>query len=161
MLRRDDDGIYAYRAVFPVILGSDLALAVGAEVRENACFSDFGKPFCELMRKAYRKRHALGGLIAGIAEHHALIAGACIVGVGIALFRFKALINAHCYIRRLTVDGADDRKGMAVEAVLGFIVADIKNDIAHEPRNVDIAVGRNLAHYHYHARGRAAFAGNA
>jgi len=67
--------------------------------------------FGEFVGQRDGSRHQLGGLVAGIAEHHALIAGA-------------ALVNALSDIARLLVDGGNDRTGVGVKAVQGVVVAD-------------------------------------
>ena len=98
------------------------------------------------MRKAYCQGHKLLGLAAGVAEHHALIAGA-VVKLGISAFLgFKRLVNAEGYIRRLLVDIGDDAAGVAVKAVLGSVIADISDNAACYLRNVDIALGAYLTH---------------
>ena len=56
------------------VLYADLRLAVGSQIFEYAFFAHFRQPLRELMRKIYRHRHQCRCLIAGITEHHSLIA---------------------------------------------------------------------------------------
>ena len=92
-----------------------------------------------------------GGLIAGVAEHHALIARA-LVGV----FPHHALGD----VRGLLVQRGQHRAGQAVEAVLGPVVADLHHLFAHDLLDGHVGRGGDLAHHHHHARGGAAFAGH-
>ena len=147
-------------AVF-IVFNGDLALAVRTEIAEMTALANFRQAAGQLVRKADGQRHTFGSFIAGISEHHSLIARTDIIGVGVAVFCFKALVNAHCNIGGLSVYCADNRKGMAVKAVFGLVIANFKHNIANELRNINIAVCDNFAHYHYHARCCAAFAGNA
>ena len=64
------------------------------------------------MRQLDRHGHQFGGFVAGVAEHHALIAGA-------------AGINAHGDVGRLRLDAGQHAASFGVEAVLGAGVADV------------------------------------
>ena len=55
--------------------------------------------------------HQLGVLVAGVAEHHALVAGA-------------AGVHAHGDVAGLLVDAGDHGAGVGVEAVERVVVAD-------------------------------------
>ena len=68
----------------------------------------------ELVRQHDRERHQLGRLVAGVAEHHALIARALLLGVG--------FVDAHGDIRRLLVEVDAYCAGVSVES--GLIVWD-------------------------------------
>ena len=59
-----------------VVLDGDLGLAVGAQVGHVAVLADLGQPLGEPVRERDRQRHQLGGVVAGVAEHQALVAGA-------------------------------------------------------------------------------------
>ena len=54
----------------------DLGLAVGPQVRQDLGLAHVGQALGELVRQRDGQRHELGGLGAGVAEHHALVAGA-------------------------------------------------------------------------------------
>ena len=75
VLAGDDDGVEADRLVVDVLDG-DLGLAVGAQVGHGAVLADLGEPLGQPVRQRDRQRHQLGGLVAGEAEHQALVAGA-------------------------------------------------------------------------------------
>jgi hypothetical protein len=75
MLGGEDHGVDAGGLAIFVVLDGDLALAVGAEVGELAGLADGGELAGELVGQGDGGRHQLGGLIGGVAEHHALVAG--------------------------------------------------------------------------------------
>ena len=85
VLAGDDDGVEADRAV-AVVLDGDLGLAVGAQVGHGAVLAHRGELLGEPVRQPDRQRHQLGGVVAGVAEHQALVAGALavqrVLGVG-------------------------------------------------------------------------------
>ena len=86
----------------------------------------------QLVGQHDRQRHQLFGLVAGVAEHQALVAGA-------------AGIDAHGDVGRLLVDGRDDRAGLVVEPVLGPGVADALDRLADDPGQVGVGLARDLA----------------
>ena len=116
----------------PVVLDRDLALPVRAQVVEDLLLAHLAEPPRELVREHDRQRHQLFGLVAGEAEHQALVAGA-------------AGVDAHGDVRRLLVDGGDDRAGLVVEAVLGARVADALDRLADDAGQVGVGRGRDLA----------------
>ena len=87
------------------------------------------------MGQADGQRHQFGRLVAGVAEHHALVArtGNLIVG-------------AKGNVRALAVDVGDNAAGIAVEAVLGTVVADGADDLAGGAGDVNVAARGDLAH---------------
>ncbi len=107
-------------------------LAVGAEVAELAVFADFGELVGELVGERDGRGHQLGGLVGGVAEHHALVAGA-------------AGVDTLGDVGGLAVDGGDDGAGVAVEALEGVVVADLADRVADESLEVDVGLGGDLA----------------
>ena len=79
VLRGEHDGVDADRAVVGVVLDGDLGLAVGAQVGQRAVLADRGELLGEALRDHDRQRHQLVGVVAGVAEHQALVAGALLV----------------------------------------------------------------------------------
>src|SRR5699024_4699646 len=75
VLAGDDDGVDAHRLAV-LILHRDLALTVRAQVGQQAAFAHLGQAFGQFVGQADGQRHQFGGLVAGVAEHHALVAGA-------------------------------------------------------------------------------------
>ena len=83
-----------------------------------------------------------------VPEHHPLVAGADtverVVVAGVVL-RLVRGVDALGDVGRLLVDRDDHAAGLGVEAVLGAVVADLADLRAHEPRDVDVRLGRDLA----------------
>ena len=95
------------------------------------------------------------GLVAGEAEHHALVAGAGVAG------QVVGAVHAHGDVAGLLVDGGEDGAGVAVEAGLGAVIADAPQRLAGHGRDVHIAAGGDFAHHQHHAGGGGALTGHA
>ncbi len=161
MLSGDDDGIHADGVMVLVILDRDLSLAVGTEIADKAVLAYLSEALGELVGEGDGKRHKLLGLIAGVAKHHALVARSVLKLVLFAVLVFERLVNAHGDVAGLLVDIGDDAAGVAVEAVLCAVVADVADDLARDLRDVNIAAGADLAHDVDKAGGNGGLAGNA
>ena len=92
------------------------------------------------MREADGQRHELRRLVTREAEHHPRVTR-------------SAHVDALRDVRRLLVDAGDDAVCLSVEAVLGARVADLASRLAHDARDVDVAVGGDLPHHHREAGG--------
>ena len=149
VLAGDDHRVHPRRAAVAVLHG-DLALSVGAQVGQRAVFAHLGQALGQLVGQADGQRHQFGGLVAGKAEHHALVAGAGHLVVG-----------AQRDVGALVVDVGDDAAGIAVKAVLGAVVADVPDDLAGNAGDVHIAAGGDLAHDVDQAGGAGGLAGDA
>ena len=102
----------------------------------------------ELVREHDRQRHQLRRLVGRVAEHHPLVAGADPVErvvVARVVLHLEGGVDALRDVGRLLVERDDDAAGLGVEAVLGARVADRGDPLAHEPRDVDVRLGRDLA----------------
>ena len=145
VLGRDQDLLDRDRLAVDVA-DRDLGLAVGAQVVQHTGLADGGEPLGEPMREVDRHRHEVRRLVAGIAEHHALVAGADeIEGVGcLAVLHFEALVYALGDVGALLVDGAHDAAGLVVETELRPRVADVPDDIAHDALDIDVSLGADL-----------------
>src|SRR5690606_16641083 len=88
------------------------------------------------------------------AEHDALVAGSLAVErvARVAQALFEGHVHALRDVGRLRPDRDGDTAVAAVEANLGGVVADARDDVAHDPRNLDIAVGRDLTRDVHEAR---------
>ncbi len=147
MLTRDDDGVDA-NGLAAFILDGHLRLAVGAKVIEHAVAPRARQRLDELVRQHDRQRHELFGLVARIAEHQPLIAGA-------------SRIDAHADVGRLLVQRRQHAARVGVEAVFGAGVADIADGGAGDFLKIDDGVGRDLAGEDDQAGGDEGFAGDA
>jgi len=71
------------------ILQGDLALGVRPEQWGRSRVPRLGQRAQDGVRIKYRRRHQFGGLAAGMAEHHALIAGPFVlVALGVNALRY-------------------------------------------------------------------------
>ena len=90
------------------------------------------------MRDRDRQRHQLGGVLDGVAEHQALVAGA--LGVqrvaGALDARLVGGVDALGDVGRLRADADVDAAGLAVEALVRRVVADLEDARAHGLRDV-------------------------
>ena len=161
MLRGDNDGVDSDGAALLVILNGDLGLAVGSEIGESAGFPDGGELLRELVGQGDSHRHELRGLVAGVAEHHALVAGA-VIQLGLAGFLgLQRLVHAQSDIAGLLVDVGNNTAGIAVKAVLGAVITDIPDNFPGDLGNIHVAAGGDLAHDVYQAGGSGGLAGHA
>ena len=104
-----------------------------------AALAHLGEPLRELVRVADRRRHELGRLVARVAEHQALIAG--------ALLLVEALALGHALrdVGRLRLDRREHGAGVAVEAHLRARVADVaESSRARSSAKSIVALGRDL-----------------
>ena len=155
MLRRDDDGVDALRRAVGGILHGDLALAVRAEPRQLAALAAGRQGLGQVVCVGDRGRHQLARLMAGEAEHHALIARADLVLVVIGA------VDAHGDVRRLPVQR--DLHGAAVPIIARrrVVIADFADRFARDVGHVDRRRRGDLAHDEHQARCRRALAGHA
>ena len=110
------------------------------------------------------QRHELRRLVAGEAEHHALVAGALqvehvvVVDVGAHL---EGVRHALADVGRLFVDGDHDAAGLVVVAVQRVRVADLADRLAHDLGDVHVGLGGDLAGDEGKAGGDERLAGHA
>src|SRR6185436_1438565 len=134
VLAGNDDGVDAHRPG-AVVFDRDLRLAVRPQVLEDAVTPRARQPLGELVREHDRQRHQLFGFGTGEAEHQPLVAGA-------------AGVDAHRDVRRLAVNRGEHGAGLAVEAVLAAVVADLVDRGAYDLLEVDVGAGRDFAGDH-------------
>jgi hypothetical protein len=127
----------------PVVAQGDLALRVRTQPGQLAGLAQLRLALHQPVRVVDRRRHQHLGLVARVAEHQALVAG--------ALLLVLALVHAHGDIPGLLADGVEHGAGGAVEADVRAGVADIRDHVAHDFLEVDIGAGRHLAGNDDHA----------
>ncbi len=148
VLGRDQHRPQAHRLAVLVVEG-DLGLGVGAQVGHGAGPTDLGVALGHAVRHVDRQRHEHVGLVAGVPEHHALVAGALLVelvlfagGAGPDLF---GVVDALGDVGRLLVERDHHTTGVAVEAERLVVVADAVDGGAHDAGDVDVGLGGDLA----------------
>ncbi len=137
-------------------------LPSGTQVRQRAVLAHGGELLGEAVRDRDRQRHQLGRLVAGEAEHQALVAGALEVervdraaGAGLV-----GGVDALRDVGRLRVEGDLHGAGLTVEALDRGVVADLQHAVAGDPGDVDVRLGGDLAADEHHARGDERLAGD-
>ena len=161
VLRAEHDGVHAHGAVLLVVLDRDLRLAVGPQIVHQTLLAHGGQALGQLVGQRDGQRHQLRRLVAGEAEHHALVARAVVERAVAGLLALERLVHAEGDVRALLVDVRDDGAGLAVKTVLRTVVADLAHGLAHDLRDVHVAVGRDLAHDVHDAGRDRALAGDA
>ena len=109
------------RRVIGVVLDRDLRLAVGAQVGQRPVLADRRQTLGQSLGNRDRQGHQHVGVVTGVSEHQALIAGALsvqLVGAVIAALLI-GIVDALGDIGRLRADGDLNATGVAVEALLG------------------------------------------
>ena len=146
VLGREDHGVDADRAVLGVVLDGDLGLAIGSQVVEGAVLAHLGQPLRETLGDHDRQRHQLGGVVARVAEHQALVPGTALVEVvvGVADARLVAVVDALRDVDGLSADGDLDATAGAVEALERRVVADVEDRLADQLGDRRVGVGPHL-----------------
>ena len=152
VLRRDEHALDLHRPLAAVLVelvaDGDLGLAVGPQVREDVGLPHLGEPPRQTVGEHDRQRHQLLGLVRRVAEHHPLVARALAVErVAVAVLLLVGVVDSLRDVGRLLVDRDHDAARLGVEAELRARVADGADAFADEPRDVDVAVGRDLARH--------------
>ena len=124
MLRADHDRVDPHGPV-AVVFDRDLALAVGPQPIDLALLPHARQPVENAVGQGDRQRHQLGRLVAGIAEHQALVAG-------------PVAIDAHRDVRALAVQLHIDLAGLGVEADVVVRVADGRDHVAGDFLVIDL-----------------------
>ena len=130
------------------VLDADLALAVRTQVVQRARAADLAQLLTQLVRQHDRQRHQLFGLVAGVAEHQALVAGA-------------AGVHAHRDVGGLGLNRVQNAAGLGVEAHRGVGEADVGNHFAGQLGNVQNRRGGNFSSHDAETGGHQHFAGHA
>ena len=95
------DGVDALCRAVVVVFYGHLTLGVGAQVGHFLAFaSDVGQGPYNQVSQIERYRHVIFCLVAGVAEHHALVAGTLLVVV--------AVVHAAVDVLALLMDGIED-----------------------------------------------------
>ena len=130
-----------------------LALGVGAQVGHlPALLAYVGQRAHYEVGQVERHRHVILGLVGGVTEHHALVAGPLLV--------FVAAAHAPVYVAALLVDGCHYAARVAVKLVFGLGVAYAVDGVARHSLQVYVLGAVHLAHYHHLTGGDKGLAGH-
>ena len=138
MLCADDYGVDAEGIPAFAVFHRHLRLGIGTEVGHLLAFAaDLGQLQEQHVGEVDGEWHVVLGLLAGEAEHHALVAGTLVL-------RFFAT-HTHVNVVRLSVQGRQDATRLCVELVLRLVVADAVDDAAGHVLDLDVGVGADFA----------------
>src|SRR5699024_10738404 len=106
-----------------------LGLAVGADVVQRPVLAHLGQAFGQAVREVDGQRNHRRGLVTGVAEHQALVAGALVAaGVGVVFdARLVGGVDSLRDVRGLGADGHRHAAGGAIEAHRGGGVDDVED----------------------------------
>ena len=126
---RGDDHVGDSDQLVALVDHRDLALRIRPQPLHAAALADLGELASQAMRKHDRRRHQLGRLVAGVAKHQALIAGALL---GVILPIGSASSTPCAMSGRLRGDDVLHEDAIRVEDVVVIHVADLADGIAHD-----------------------------
>ena len=151
VLGGDQHGVETHGMVIVVVFDGHLRLAIRTKMRHLAALAHFGETIRQTVRQMNRQRHKHVGLVARIAEHHALVARALRL---IPLFtgRLRLLLatqpgNALVDFRTLLGKRHRHTAGIGVKSHAGAGVADIAHHGAHDVLDVGIAFAGHLTEH--------------
>ena len=148
VLGRDEHGAQRDGATVDVLEG-DLGLRVGAEVRDGSGLADLGEALRHAMCEVDGQRHEHVGLVAGVAEHHPLVAGALLVELvvlaGTAGAHLFGVVDPLGDVGRLLVDRDHDAARVPVVAEALAVVADVADGATHRRGDVHVGIGGDLS----------------
>ena len=161
MLGGDHHRVHPQGAVLSVILHRDLGLAIRAQVVHQSLLADLGQTAGQPLGQRDGQRHQLGGLVAGVAEHHALVPSPVVQAVVLgALLGLQTLVHAHGDVGGLLIDGGDHRACVTIKAELGPVIADLLHNLSGDLWDVHITGGSDLPHHVDQAGGRRGLTGH-
>src|SRR5690606_7611559 len=120
-----------------VVTAGDLGLGVRAQPGQQAGLAGLGLALDQAVAEDDRRRHQHIGLVAGVAEHQALVAGALV-------FRLGA-VDTLVDVRGLLANDVDDAAGGAVETDVRAGVANVADHLAGDLFQVDPGAGGHFA----------------
>ncbi len=152
----DDVGDGDRPAVF--VDDRDLRLGVGTEPATLAGLANPGQLPSEPVGEHDRGRHQLRRLVAGVAEHQALVAGALLrTNLALRLAGIDTLRD----VRRLLRHEDVDEHLVGVKHVVVVDVADLADRVARDLHEVELGLGRDLAADDHDVRLDVGFTGDA
>ena len=130
-------------------------LPSGPQPGKRSVLANGGQPAGGVVGQRDGRRHELRRLVAGVAVHHSLVAGAQAFDLGVVAVQvthFEGLVDAHLDVGGLFLDGDGDATGFGIEAVVGVRVTDFAHGSAHDLGDVHaVAGGGDLAEHEHQA----------
>ena len=129
--------------------------------RGAGVLAHLGEAAREAVRQRDRQRHQLRRLVAGEADHHALVARAHqvqTVHLADVLARLERLVDALRDVRGLALDRDHHAAGLRVEARVAAVVADLGDRLADDLLDVHVGLRGDLTEDPDRARGRRGLA---
>ena len=152
VLRAHHDGFDGLRRVVVGVADGDLAFGVGAQVGHFAALAAQGSQLAQqAVREVEGQRHVVVGFVRGVAEHHALVASALLLGRG----PLYTLVDVH----RLRVQLVEHLAGVGIEQVLGLVVANAPDNVAGNGLGIHVRRRFHLACQQHEVGGNQGFAG--
>ena len=145
----------ALRCARFIVFEGKLALGVRPQVghRGGVLPPDGGQFLKDAVGEGQRERHIVVGLVAGVAEHNALVAG--------ALFAVAVPVHAHCDVAALGLDDGHNATGVGVEAVFAPGIADAADGLAGDFLYVGEGMRRHFPADDHQTGGHEGFTGDA
>ena len=136
MLCGDHYGMYSERLVVVAVLYGVLGFGIRAEIGHQLWLLTAypGQFYQGYVCERKRQRHVLLGVVAGVAEHHALVSG--------PLLLLDFVDDPPVDVGRLLVQGREYAAGLGVEHIVGLGVADAVYDSAGHVLYVHVCVLR-------------------
>ena len=148
------DGVDGVRAAVDVAQ-RDLRLGVGTQPGQAAVTAQAGLALDDAVRVVDGSRHQDRGLVAGVAEHQALVAGALVEVVVLGT------VDALGDVGALFVVGNLDRAALVVDAVFGVVVADARDGVTGHADVVDVGLGGDFTGQQHQTGGAQGFGSHA
>ena len=162
MLGGDDDGLKARGLPVGPVAHRDLRFPVGEDKGDGPCFAGLCELVGQLIRKGDGQGHQVHGIVAGVAEHHALVPGTQqgLFVLGAALLHLHGAGHAHGDVRALAVNAGQHGAGVPVEAGLRAVVAHLADGLPDQLGDVHIAVCGDFPSHHHQPGGGEGLAGH-
>ncbi|KAL7119892.1 hypothetical protein ACP275_02G089700 [Erythranthe tilingii] len=158
VLGGDEDGVDPdgdHSTVLVEVLDGDLGLAVGPQPGAGAVFTHLGELGPQLGGEDVAEGHELGGLVGGVPEHVALVAGTDVLGA-----LGEVAVDALGDVGGLLLDVDEDLALVGVEAHVVGGEPDVAAGVADDLLVVDVGLCCDLAEDHHHVGLGAGLAGD-
>ena len=135
-----------------------LGLAVGPQPGQGAVLPHLRQLAGQPVAQGDGHGQQLRRLVAGVAEHHALVAGAGLPGL--FLPALQGLVHALGDVRALGMHRGEHGAGVAVKVLFTAVVSDVQHHLPGDIGDLHPGGGADLAHHVDNAGGGEGFAGH-